>query len=358
MAINLIDLYDTYSMIEAINKLPTQSSFLRDTFFPNRRFSPTEHVQFDFAKEGRYLAPFYDRNSNPALAERQGFETRDFVAPPFGVTRVLTVDDIVRRWIGEAPYTSRTPVERGAEILKLDLLKSDLQCSRTEEYFAATTILYGTISGQIATPNGMINATPIDWKSQLGQTINNISVTWTNAGDPFGDLATLFLEIQQQSLVVPNIVVMDNTAFGLLRKNPELQKELYSFRGDSGNTIAVIAPDRLSDNVSYAGRLRYPAIDLYIYNEWYLNNNNVSTPFLPPGTVIMGNTKSNNILYYGAITLWQGDPVDGAFSTYTDTPRVPKVYADIKNNRRYLEMHARALTCPTDLTEWGVLTVS
>lgn len=355
----VIDLYDTYTLLMAIQKIPTCTFFLRDTFFPKREFSPTEHVQIDFRKQQRLAAKFVDKNVGPQVIQRQGWDTRDFVAPEIGGSRILTVDDMLRRYQGEAPYTTQTPVERAARIISTDLLELDTFTGRAEEVMATQTLLTGGITGYLPAVGGDIQVN-INFASALGQTINNYTPSgpWSASGNPLTDLKGAHYQVAQQSTIWPNIVVMDPDAFDIFMQNAAVKSVFQAFRGDSGSQIGVIKPAKLNDSVYYAGKLREPALDIYVYADWYVNEAGNSVPFLPSKTVIIGNTNSSNLLYYGAITLWQGDPVSGGFQTYVDTPRVPRVFAEIKPSKRYMEMYSRILTVPNDLTEWAVITVS
>jgi Phage major capsid protein E len=355
----IIDLYDTYTLLMAIQKIPKSNFFLRDTFFPRRDFSPTEHVQIDFRKQQRLAAKWVDKNVGPQVIERQGFDTRDFIAPEIGGTRILTVDDIIRRYIGEAPYTAKRPVDRAAEIINTDLLELDTFVGRAEEVMASQVLLTGAVNGYLPAVGGDI-LVQINFAAALGQSINNITPTgpWSTTGDPIKDLTNAHYQVAQQSTIWPNIVVMDPTAANLFMENPQITKVVQAMRGDSGNQVAIIKPDKINDSTYFLGHLREPSLDIYVYADWYINEAGSSVPFLPAGTVIVGNNNSSNLLYYGAITLWQGDPASGSFETYVDTPRVPRVFADIKPSKRFLEMYSRVLTVPQDLTEWAVITVS
>jgi hypothetical protein len=355
----IIDLYDTYTLLMAIQKIPKPTFFLRDTFFPRRDFSPTEHVQIDYRKQQRLAAKFIDKNTGPQVIQRQGFDTRDFIAPEVGGSRVMTVDDIIRRYIGESPYTARRPVDRAAEIINTDLLELDTFVGRAEEVMAAQTLLTGAVNGYLPAVGGDI-LVQINFAAALGQTINNITPSgpWSAAGSPLTDLKNAHYQVAQQSTIWPNMVVMDPDAFDIFMNNAQVTKVFQAYRGDTGSQIGLIKPEMMNDSVYFAGHLREPNLDIYVYADWYINQAGVSVPFLPSKTVIIGNNNSSNLLYYGAITLWQGDPSSGSFETYVDTPRVPRVFADIKPSKRYLEMYSRVLTVPQDLTEWAVITVS
>ena len=98
-----INLYDTYTMLEAVKLMKPRSTFLRDRYFPtgaNDIFT-TKSVLVDYVDEtGNKLAPAVMPHVGGIPVAREGYETEELVPPKFAPERVLTVDQLETRLAG------------------------------------------------------------------------------------------------------------------------------------------------------------------------------------------------------------------------------------------------------------------
>ncbi len=53
-----INIYETRTMLQAIEMMKPVRTFLKDTFFSNVQTHPTEHFDVDYYKGRRKMAPF------------------------------------------------------------------------------------------------------------------------------------------------------------------------------------------------------------------------------------------------------------------------------------------------------------
>ena len=77
----------------------------------------------------------------------------------------------------------------------------------------------------------------------------------------------------------------------------ELLKDLNTRRIDIGQ----IDPQALPDGVTYWGRLKDSALDVYTYDAWYLDDSAVSQPYMPANYIFIGSPQARNVRHYGAI---------------------------------------------------------
>ncbi len=72
-------------------------------------------------KSKRKLAPFVAPRKGGKILTREGFVTNSITTPKLAPERIMTVDDIVKRGLGENVYSKKTPEERADELLAEDL---------------------------------------------------------------------------------------------------------------------------------------------------------------------------------------------------------------------------------------------
>ena len=85
--------------------------------------------------------------------------------------------------------------------------------------------------------------------------------------------------------------------------------------------LATIKPTQKENNVTYIGTIHELGLDLYQYNEWYVDDwtdpeNPVELPMVPAGTLMMASTHAKYSMYYGAISILTASRLDrpGALS--------------------------------------------
>lgn len=109
--------YTTREMVEAIELAPPVRNFLTRTFFPRERTHVAEKIEVDVKKGKRVMAPFVSPRIGGKVITRQGFQTNEFTTPRIAPERVMTIDDISKRTLGENVYSKKTPSEREDELL-------------------------------------------------------------------------------------------------------------------------------------------------------------------------------------------------------------------------------------------------
>ena len=138
----------TRETMDAIDQTPPVRGFFQKTFFPDEQTHVTEKVEFDVRKGKRIMAPFVSPRIGGKVITRQGWKTNQFTTPKIAPERVLTVDDITKRAIGENVYSRRTPAEREDELLAKDLTDLEESISRRKEWECRQILYEGKIDVQ------------------------------------------------------------------------------------------------------------------------------------------------------------------------------------------------------------------
>jgi len=347
-----INIYETRTMMQAIDKMKPVRTFLRDTFFPGIETFPTEKIDVDFRKGKRKMAPFVARNSGGITMDRQGFQTNTWETPYIAPQRALTKNDLTNRMMGENVYSTRTPEQRAMELLARDLIELDDMIARREEWFCRQVLLYGlvTIKGWIDKFGSDYVEDTVNYQFTNKETLAGADA-WTEAtSKKYEDLKGARLQVIQKSGQNPNIAILANNVVDLFINDANIQKLL-----DIRNlTIGTVQPSVQAEGVTYIGTLTSLGLELYSYDEWFLDDDGVEYPMIPDNYVVVGRANLGTRLY-GAVT--QLEESDGEFHTYEGT-RIPKVWKDVNNDTKMIRVASRPLPKPEDVDAWYTLVVA
>ena len=137
--------------------------------------------------------------------------------------------------------------------------------------------------------------------------------------------------------------------------HPKVQKML-----DVRNyQLAVIQPRQLPDGVTYLGSIQELGLDIYTYNEWYLDDwttpeTPVNNPMVPDGTLALLSSNANYSMLYGAVT--KLDDASKKFVT-VEGKYVPNTWIEHKPDRRFLQLSSAPLAVPHAVDSWFVAKV-
>lgn len=338
-----INLYDTRTMLAAINLMMPTHSFLKDTFFPIPETKLTETIDVDFKKGKRKMAPFVAPRIGGVVMDRQGFQTRTIKPGKIAPERVITIDDISTRSMGETIYSAKTPQKRAQELLATDLTELDETISRREEWMCRETLINGKI---IMSGEGFEQVVDYGFTNKEALSGTDLWTDYTNS-DPIAYLKEKRLKIIQKTGMSPDIVVLASDVVDIFINHPKVQKLLDITRLN----IGAIEPSIKNDAVTFLGKLPLLGVEIYSYDEWFLDDDNTEKPMIPEGHIIMGvSGKSKRI--YAAVTQIEKDK----FVTIEGS-RVPKYFVDTDNEIQKLRLTSRPLPVPEDVDSWIVSVV-
>lgn len=343
---NEVSIYEPRTMGRIVEKLPPVRTFFRDTFFRREETFNTESVDVDFVKGTRKVAPFVHRIIGGKTVPNTGYETKTYKPPLVAPDKITTVDDLLKRRPGESLVSERSPAERAVLKMSDDFRELRDMISRREELMCVQSIF----TGKIPIIGEGLNEV-IDFGFTNTEVISAATKKWSNAGsDPIGDLKRWHKQVQKTGFTNCNACVMADDVATAFVGHEKVQKVL-----DVRNyNLAVIQPRQLPNGVTYVGTIHELGMDVYTYNEWYLDDwTNPETPeekpLVPDGMLAMLSTNANYSMYYGAITLI--DEGTKEFKT-VEGKYVPDTWVKRKPARRFLQLQSAPLSVPHDVDSW------
>lgn len=345
------DIYTPRTMGKIVRRMPPVHTFFRDTFFKTRRTFPTKSVDVDIKKGSRALAPFVHPKIGGKTIPNSGYQTKSYTPVLIAPNKITTVDDLLERAAGENPYSGRTPAERAVEKLAEDFSELNEMIVRREEWMAATTIFTGQIP---IIGEGLEEVIDFDFTNK--ETIVTDALKWTGAdADPLADIERWRKQVQKEGFVNCNVCVMASDVSAAFVRNAKVQLLLDT----KGYDLAAIKPRELPNGVTYIGTIHKLGLDIYEYNEWYLDDwTNPAAPeqkpLVPDGTLALLSTAAEGSICYGAITMI---PEEGKGFVTVEGDKVPQTWVERRPDRRFLQINSKPLTVPHEVNSWFVAKV-
>lgn len=348
----MVKLYETKTILPAVENMPKTPQFLRDTFFPRLKDKTviTEKVELDYRKGRRKMAPFVAPRVGGITIKREGFTTQEISAPRIAPQRTMTIDDVTQRGIGENIYSKKSPAERQLELTASDLEEMGADIDRSEEWMVSQLLFGGKVILKGFSDNNLDNfiEQEIDYGFDMFEYLSGADL-WTAAtADPYKDYENFRLEILQKGGIAPNISILGRDAYTALLKNETIQKMFDKLNMSFG----VIQPSLQSDAITFVGKLPGLGLELYTYDDWYLDEDGNEHPFVPADKILVGHTGAGNFIY-GAVTQMEST---GKLVTY-EASRVPKFWADVNNDTAMTRLTSRPVPKPDNINSWLVATV-
>lgn len=344
-------IFDPRTMGRVVSRMAPVRTFFKSTFFRNTETFVTEKVDVDYKKGSRKLAPFVHRRIGGKTVPNTGYETKTYTPPLIAPDKVTTVDDLLKRMAGENPYSERTPEERAVVKLAADFRELDEMITRREEWMCAQVLFTGSIP---IIGDGIEETISFDFTNK--EIITNAAKKWSNDNsDPIADLRRWRKQVQKSSFVNCDISVMADDVTEVFTRHEKVRKLLDT----RGYDLAVIKPRELPNGATYVGTIHSEGMDIYTYNEWFLDDWTDPTkpeqkPLVPDGTLALLSTAAEYSMYYGATTLI--DKTTENFYT-VEGVRVPDSWAERKPARRFLQLNSNPLPVPHEVDSWFIAKV-
>ena len=326
-------LFETRRMLRMLEQMLPPRTFLLDTFFRDIETSNEESVDIDIYKGKRRLAPFVSPKLAGVPVERRGFTTRTYKPPYVKPKMVFDAAHLPDRMPGQTIYTDAgSPAMRAAEQLRKDFAEMLDMVTRREEWMAAQALNGGVIT---VVGEGVSDSIDFGMKSSHKITLTS-GDRWTEStSDPLADIRAWRRLGAQSSGLSPNVAVLGSGVIDAFLANAEVKDQLDSRRADIGQ----IAVQELPDGATYLGSLFGGAIDLFGYDEWYVDPaDDTEKPMVPVNKVFMGSTRARTARHYGMIRdVEAGDAVARYF---------PKSWVDNDPSARWTMLQSAPLVVP------------
>ena len=350
---NTVSIYEPRTMMGVIRKLPPVHTFFRSTFFSHEKTFVTKSVDMDYKKGARKLAPFVSREIGGKVVPNTGYTTETYTPPFIAPDKVTTIDDILDRQPGESLYSGRTPAQRAVIQMSEDFTDLREMILRREEWMCAQAMLTGKI---VVLGEGVKDT--IDFRfTNLLDISKDAKRKWKGgtAQNKYADLKAWHEKVQKEGFTNCNVCIMASDVVKEFLMDEQIQKLL-----DVKNyALAVIKPTQKENNVTYIGTIHELGLDLYQYNEWYVDDwtdpaNPVELPMVPAGTLMMASTHAKYSMYYGAISILnqrteKWETVAGKY--------VPDTFIKKRPDRRFLSLQSAPVPVPHEVDSWLVAKV-
>ena len=335
MAINM---KDTVSLMQAMERFKAPATTLVDTFFPNIPTpAVTSKIMVEYRKGGRRLAPFVvDGEVHGVNVSREGSNVNIYEPPMVAPRRTVNPADIEQRGFGENIYTSKTAAQRAAEIQAADLKELQAMILNRKNQMAAEILTTGSYTIKGYADDGVTEkqaTISFDWNQSITP-----DVDWDQAGATiYSDIKNASETIQENAGVVPTVMICGKNIADYLMNNTEIMKWL---------AIRITSPQVMRIGVIHSLNL-----EVYAYMETYTNDAGQVVPFLGDDDVIIGIPGRGRQLH-GAVNLI--DDAENGFETYSGL-YVPKYVASKASNTMSLTVYSRFLLAPEFTDDWAYI---
>lgn len=342
-----INIYQTQTMLAAMQLMPKRPTFLRDRYFPttDKDIFVTEDVLVEYKDEkSRKLAPCVVPMKGGIPVAREGYKTIRYTPANVAPERTLTIDDLNKKQFGETLFSNKAPAAREGAILGEDIKDLGELIDSREEYMAAQTLFNNGYSlKHYADKYGSSNYEEFKIQFYDGATnpaVYTPSAKWDKDSELIiRDFYNMAKMLKKRGLSAADAIFGDDVADVLLN-NTYIQKLMDNRRLD----LVSINPAELPNGVTSYGKINCFGItlELLCYSEIYVDEVGQEQTFVPAGKIAVTAPAMGRTLY-GAVT--QMEETDRAFHTYP-ARRVPHVTTNIKDSIRTLTEKAKPLTVP------------
>jgi len=335
--------FSTVDLIQVVPTLKRPVKFLLDKFFPNIQVSETEFVAIDIDIGKRRIAPFVSPLVEGKLVEQRGRQLNMYKPPYIKDKRAPDLRKPVMRQIGERIGGGEL---KGAarEMANINFEMADQvdMIDRRLEWMAAQVLQTGTVTvaGE-GFPTEVIDfgRDPSLTIALSGANQWGVSANFDNDGyDPIPQkcIERWQHQVLRLSGAQCSDLVFTTSSWELFMNGSAMQGAIkFPALNSAGNTInpgAQIAPGAV-----YKGR--WGQYDLWLYNEWFVDEDGEEQPMLVDGTVLMCGPGLMGLRAFGVI-------MDPAFN-YQSLPYAPKTWLKEDPGQRMMMMQSSPLVIPS-----------
>lgn len=342
---NMVDLYTPRTLAEVVKTTPPVRTFLRDRFFTNVKTFPTKRVDIDIVKGNRKMAAFIHPMVGGEIVQAEGYETKSYAPPLINPATISTADQLLERLPGEDMYSGKTPADRAAEKLIEEYNQLNDMTTRREEWMAAQVLTTGQLK---------VKGKGVDEVIDFGLT-NKITLASTkkwgaSAADIWGNLKDWKQQVSRNGFANANMVIMGKAAADVFMADATVTKLLDNRRIE----IGAIKPEEMEGGLTYYGHLNLPGVDIYGYDEVYLDDETGETkPLIPDNVVLMIPSAASFMRAYGLCNY-----LDDAGAWHrAETDRLLRTYVEHRPDRRFIELQTHPLLIPDKIDSWFAATV-
>jgi hypothetical protein len=334
-----MNILDTNVLVQVVPNLKRAQKFLLDRFFPNLVMSDSEFVSIDVDIGKRRMSPFVSPLVEGRLVESRRFQTNTFKPPYIKDKRAPDLRKPIRRMIGEKIGGNLTGAEREMANVAFEMADQIDMLDRRLEWMAAQALMNGTVT---LSGEGFPTVV-IDFGRDASLTVALAGTAkWTPANvaagnaTPAANIEAWQHQILKKSGAVATDIVMTTSAFEGFLADP-LVKPVFQYPklSSAGNQINQGA--QIQRGAVFKGT--WGQYSIWVYHDWYVDDNNVEQPMVPDGTIVMTGPDLMGTRAYGQI-------LDPSFN-YAGLPYAPKTWVENDPPQRYLMLQSSPIVIPS-----------
>jgi len=293
-----ISIFETRTMLAALEQMKPATTFLLDTFFPSAPVThTTENIDIDIVdKTGRKMAPFVSPRLEGKVIKKNGFKTRSYKAPYIKEKTITTAMDFMNREPGSTIYApGETPSMRAARELGKDLAELRDLITRRMEWMASQLLETGSV---VIKGDGIDDEIDFQMKSSHLPVLSGAALWTATTSDPIKNLEDWAELLGQDSGIYPSDVVMGRDVYQAFRKHALVLAYLDNRRIE----IGMMAPRQVSPGVHFVFRLESAGINIWTYAESYWDDDTSALKkFVPDNKLFMGSGSAYTRKHFGVI---------------------------------------------------------
>ena len=342
---NEVNIYTPRYLAEVVRLAPPVFTFFRDTFFTNVRTFPTKAIDFDLVKGDRRMAAFVHPRKGGKVLASAGYETLSYKPPLINPYDVTTADQLMNRLPGEEMYSGMTPAQRAAQQQIADYARLNDGVTRREEWMCVQAIM----TGQIPIVGDGVNEV-IDFGFTNKKKLTGTAVWGGKEAAIADNLRQWKHDVAVNGFANVDMCVMGWKALELFLKDADIRSRLDNRNYGYG----VINVQQLPNGLTYYGHLNLPGVDVYGYDEVYLDDATGETkPLIPDNMVLMIPSNANFMRAYGLCNYLD----DGGNWHSFEGDRLLRTYVEHRPDRRFIELQSHPLLIPDKVDSWLVAEV-
>ncbi len=335
--------YDTNTLIQVVPNLKTSQNFLLDRFFGNIVMADSEEISIDVDVGKRRMAPFVSPLVEGRLVEQRRIQTNTFKPAYIKDKRAPDLRKPVRRMIGERIGGELTGAQREMANLEAELTDQIDILNRRLEWMAAQVLQTGTVvvKGEgfdtVVVDFGRDPTLTVALSGAARWTPQNIG-TENSPGtvSPTDNISAWAQQILKKSGALVTDIVFTQSAWAAFKLDFRLKGAIVlPAQAPFGNAVnPAVSPIK---GAIHQGR--WGNYDLWVYSDWFVDENDVEQPMLADGNLIMCGPDMMGTRAFGQI-------VDPKFS-YQAMPYAPKTWVEEDPAQRLILMQSAPLTIPS-----------
>ena len=345
--------FTTATLMAVVPTLKRPSSFLLDRFFPGVQMADSEFVAIDIIIGKRRMAPFVSPLVEGKLVQQLGTDIRLFKPPYIKDKRAPDLRRPVMRQVGERIGGGALKgAEREAANLNLEMTDQLQMLTRRMEWMAAQALQYCqvVVSGE-GFPTSLIDfgRDPSLTIVLTGGNKWGVAANFDAEGrDPLPErtIELAALRMLRLSGAQAADLVFTPSSWDAFKNGKNIYGAInFPKLNDFGN--AINPATQIAPGAVYKGR--WGQFDLWLYNEWFVDDDNVERPMLEDGAVLMGGADLEGVRAFGQIM----DPQH----SYEAMAFAPKTWLREDPAQRMLMLQASPLPIPTRVNASLAMTV-